>query len=108
MEGYLRELVSGEIPVSFADAAGASDATLAFTVEHRELPENDYGLVFVVAHATMDGRRDGVNVVSYTTPEVKEGGLDSGQALSRAVNKLQEHLADDPEFKAALRTFADG
>ena len=108
MEGYLRELVSGEIPVSFADAADGSDATLSFTVEHRELPENDYGIVFVVAHATMDARRDGANVVSYSTPEVKEGGLDSGQALSRAVNKLQEHLADDPEFKAALRTFADG
>ena len=108
MEGYLRELVSGEIPVSFADAASGSDATLSFTVEHRELPENDYGIVFVVAHVTMDGRRNGATVVSYRTPEVKEGGLDSGQALSRAVNKLQEHLADDPEFEAALRTFADG
>ncbi|MFP4566335.1 MAG: hypothetical protein ACLFNX_07510 [Spirochaetaceae bacterium] len=108
MEGYLREFVSQEIPVSFADGRAGSDASLTFTVQHQELPENDYGIVFVVANVVMDARRNGTNVVSYSSPDVKEGGLDAGQALSRAVDKLQEHLAGDAEFKAALRTFAEG
>lgn len=106
MEGYLRELISESIPVSFT--GGRGDGRLEFTVEHRELPENDYGIVFVVAHATLNAQRAGANVVNYRTPEVKEGGLDAGQALSRAVNKLQEHLAQDPEFDDALADFAEG
>jgi hypothetical protein len=108
MEGYLRQLVSGTIPVSFADGAAASEGTLDFTVQYRELPENDYGLVFVFAHAVLDARRGGENVASYRTPEVKEGGLDTEQALSRAVSKLQDHLAGDREFERTLETFALG
>lgn len=108
MEGYLRELISGMIPVSFAEGAAGSDGILSFTVQHRELPENDYGLVFVFAHAALNASRGRANVASYRTPEVKEGGLDAEQAFSRAVNELQEHLAGDREFERTLDAFARG
>ncbi|MFP3960382.1 MAG: hypothetical protein ACLFUX_09455 [Spirochaetaceae bacterium] len=108
LESSLRELVAERIPVRFTDMDGEADGSLRFIVEHRELPENDYGLVFVFAGMAVDGRRDGENVVSYRSPDIKEGGLDSEQALTRAVNKLKDHLADDPEFDSTLQAFVYG
>lgn len=108
LESYMRGLVGEKAPVSFADGPAGSDGRLDVTVAHRELPENDYGIVFVYAHAEITGRRGEVNVVNYRTPEIKEGGLDAEQALDRAINKIEAHLADDRDFETAIAEFARG
>jgi hypothetical protein len=108
LDGFLREYVSEAAPVGFADQPDQADAELSVTVQSRELPENEFGIVFVFAHAVVSGTRDGENVLNYRTPEVKEGGLDAAQALSRAAGKLQEHLDSDAQFRSALESFARG
>jgi hypothetical protein len=87
----IESLLTSQLPIEVAQTAKAQ-YTVHVKLVGREGPTNDYGIIIAYLKAAITVSRDGMVIESYQSPEVKEGGLDLGQAYARGFNKLMESL----------------
>lgn len=90
--GAVRSLFSKKLPFQITDDAAT---TIRVAIQYRQAPKNDYDLIIMYVgcnFTVFKGERD---LYSYQIDELKEGGLDTNQARSRAVKKLMETMEDN-------------
>lgn len=96
--GSVRAFFTNQLPVKIVSDGEDSSYDIAFNLQYRNAPPNDYGLVIIYVKANVAVTRDGRNVFTFESPEYKGGGLNWSQANTKALEKLFPALEEDPRF----------
>jgi len=80
----------------------SEDLTCILTLNYRETPKNDYGLVIVYVDAVLHLQQRGEILSAFSVNSLKEGGLTKDQALSRGIEKLITYFQEHKDIGSLL------
>jgi hypothetical protein len=100
--GTVNALMTRTLPVKMSAAGETSSYDINFTLQYRNAPPNDYGLVIIYAKANVAVVKEGRTLYTYETPEQKGGGLNWSQANTKALENLFSSLEEDSLFTQGM------
>ena len=79
--GSVRAFFTSQLPVKIVSNGEDSAYDIRFSLQYRNAPPNNYGLVIIYVKANVAVAREGRNIFTFESPEYKGGGpqLVSGQ-----------------------------
>ena len=96
-------LLADKLTVKFAPPGPEDRSLIKVTIQMRNTPKTEQGFFFSYQKVFIAVEREGRNLYTYESPEVKDGGIRAEQAQNRTFNKLMEELQGNEDFVDAIQ-----